>query len=489
MKKYDETFQVLLIDDNKEEYYIVREFISEISSIKLNLDWASSYEEAIEKVGIKRYDVFLIDYNLGAYTGVDLLVKINQIVKTNYITIFLTAEGNKSLDERVLKNAMDDYLSKDDLNASLLGRSIRYGIERKRTIIELAKSEEMYKQLYANSKTPVMHVDKDCNVVEINEAFKVTFKFKPEFKLNADNTFKVWQILECTNYKDELIHHILNVRDKVAVTFRCKTQEDDPLELQLHVYEIEGSNAEISYQVVIVDLTEEIKRSQEERQRTKLDLMEKMARIVAHEVRNPLNNIVLAEGQLSPEIDKELLLYTDIIKRNADKIEDLIRKFLNTFNTVVIKHQEVELREVLMECVNEFMDTSKLMNVKLVLDCDHCDVKLSMDKERVALVFNNLIKNAMKACEHKVNTQITISVELTDAMVEIRIKDNGKGLGGEDMSQLFEPFYTNSGNGLGLGLTTSLNIIKSHHGDIKAAQNNLGGATFTVILPKKPGIA
>lgn len=485
MKKFDEIFQVLLVDDNKEEFYLVREYLSEIESIKLNLDWASSYNEALEKIDQKKYDVFLIDFNLGEQNGLDLLMKINQLVKNNYITIFLTADGNKDLEEKVLKNSVDDYLSKDDLNASLLGRSIRYGIERKRTLIELSKSENMYKQLYLNAKTPVVHVDEDFNIVDINDAFKVTFKFPDDFELNEENGFKVWDLLDCIDFKQDLINHILKIRDKVSTTFRCKTREGDAIELQLNVYELENKTGQISYQVVIIDLTHEIIRNQEERKRQKLDLMEKMAKIVAHEVRNPLNNILLAEGQLSPDLDVSHLLYTDIIKRNANKIEDLIRKFLNTFNTDMVKHKEVLLRDVLVESVQEFADASKLMNVKIVLDCDNCDIKLWMDKERIGLVFNNLIKNAMKACDNTEAAEINIAVEVTQSTVEIRVEDNGKGLDSEDLSQMFEPFYTKSGNGLGLGLTTTLNNVKSHNGDIKVAQNHLGGATFTVILPLK----
>lgn len=489
MKTLDELLNILLIDDNKEEYYHVKEIVDEIQNISIDLKWVDSYDKAVEEIENNKFDVFLIDYNLGGYTGLELLSKMEQISDKNNIKILLTGLSSDQIESQALQSGIDDYLSKDELNSNLLSRAIRYGIERKRALIEAEKNEAKYKQLYLNSKTPVMEVNPAFIVININQAFKNTFRFKQEFELDDSNSFKVWDLLDCIDYKQELMNHILHVRESAANAFRCRTQDGQVLELQMNVYELKNASEEVSYQIVIIDLTEQIKRDQKERQMQKLDLMEKMAKIVAHEVRNPLNNILLAEEQVCNEVPQEHRIYTDIIKRNANKIEELIRKFLNTFQPVVIDNSDVSLSDILGNCISEQKDKAKLLGVKVTANFPDGEILLILDQDKVLLVFNNLLSNAIKACETCGDPLIKVYVEQGDEFVYIKFEDNGKGISHDDLPKLFEPFFTNSGSGLGLGLTTSLNIIKSHHGDITASRNSDGGATFTVKLPVVKPIA
>jgi len=128
----DEIIKILLIDDDEDDYVVTRDLLSESKGLKHELQWVHSYEEALEAIGLNEHDVYLLDYRLGAHTGLDLLHNAaNNGCRAPII--LMTGQGDQEVDFRAMKAGAADYLVKGDLNAPLLERSIRYAIERKRT--------------------------------------------------------------------------------------------------------------------------------------------------------------------------------------------------------------------------------------------------------------------------------------------------------------------------------------------------------------------
>lgn len=478
------TIRVLLIDDNKEEYFLLREIVSEVVNIHLKLDWVKSYDEGIREIKKESHDVYLIDYFLGAKSGIDLLKEVLQYKPRHCLFVLLTGQGNLNIEMDALRVGADDYLSKDGLNAELLERSLRYGLERKWHVIELKKSKNQYKQIYLNTKTPVIEVDLNYNVLKVNQAFNETFKYEENFVIDPKKQeLKVWDILDCNHIKEKVINHINNKLEKSAEVFDCYTQEKEVLKVQMNVYELLNSFGEYSYQIVLNDLTLKIQEDEERYQKEKINLMEKMARIVAHEVRNPLSNIMLSNEQLVPEVDENKRFYTDIIKRNSLRIEDLIKKFLQTFRQAEINKEASLLSCIVKSCVQDFEDKALLLNVELTTEFMEDEPKTNLDATSIQLVLNNLINNAIQACEGRVNSKIKLSVFKDRKNICVEVADNGPGIDEKDFKQLFDPFFTKKQNGLGLGLTSSLNILRSHNGELLASNNKEGGATFLIKLP------
>ncbi|MEN6441689.1 MAG: response regulator [Syntrophobacter sp.] len=133
-----ERINMLLIDDDEEDYLIISDMLSEISSPKYKLEWVSTYEKGLEAVGRGDKDVYLLDYLLDARNGLDLLESAVKMGCKAPI-IFLTAYGNYDLDLRAMKAGAADYLVKGEFGAPLLERVIRYSIERKGVEEELKR--------------------------------------------------------------------------------------------------------------------------------------------------------------------------------------------------------------------------------------------------------------------------------------------------------------------------------------------------------------
>ena len=128
--------RVLLIEDDGDDYVLVHKLLSEISFTSYELEWVSTYETALDAAGKGRHDACLLDLRLGEHNGLDIL---RELTHKGYKTpiIFLTGQGDHAVDMEAMTLGAADYLVKADLNSSLLERTIRYAVERRKAEEEL----------------------------------------------------------------------------------------------------------------------------------------------------------------------------------------------------------------------------------------------------------------------------------------------------------------------------------------------------------------
>jgi signal transduction histidine kinase/BarA-like signal transduction histidine kinase len=134
--------KVLLIEDDKDDYILVRKLLSGITTVSYDLQWAPTYGAALEAMGKDHHDVYLLDYQLGDRTGLDLLHEMNGKGSTVPV-IFLTGHGDYGVDIEVMRAGASDYLVKGQISPDLLERSIRYAVERRRLEHQLRQSQKM----------------------------------------------------------------------------------------------------------------------------------------------------------------------------------------------------------------------------------------------------------------------------------------------------------------------------------------------------------
>ena len=133
--------KVLLIEDDEDDYIIIRGLLAEIQTAVFDITWTSGYYDALKLVGRQEHDICLLDYRLGAYTGVELLEE-KAFKETDIPIIFLTGQGEYSVDVKAMKAGVMDYLVKEGLTSSLLERAIRYALARARDICALKDARE-----------------------------------------------------------------------------------------------------------------------------------------------------------------------------------------------------------------------------------------------------------------------------------------------------------------------------------------------------------
>jgi len=206
----------------------------------------------------------------------------------------------------------------------------------------------------------------------------------------------------------------------------------------------------------------------------------RIARTIAHEVRNPLTNINLATEHLKTEIQSpEIEMLINMIGRNSNRINELINDLLNSTKATQLNFTNVNLNDLLDQSLTFAQDRIDLKEIKVVKKYASHLPQVSADIEKLNIAFLNIIVNAVEAMEPKEGV-LTITTELKNNHCVVTISDNGKGIDDESLSKLFEPYFTTKEKGAGLGLTHTQNIILSHQANIIADSEPGQGTSFFI---------
>jgi signal transduction histidine kinase len=206
----------------------------------------------------------------------------------------------------------------------------------------------------------------------------------------------------------------------------------------------------------------------------------RIARVIAHEVRNPLTNINLATEQLKSELDdtENTEMLFSMISRNSERINQLVSDLLNSTRVAELTFADASINEILDAALELARDRIELNHIRVDKTYDPNLCRVSVDIEKIKIAFLNIIVNAVEAMnEHGI---LKIKTENKDGHCFIQISDNGKGMTKSEFDRLFEPYFTTKQKGNGLGLANSQNIILGHKGNITAESEYGKGTTFTI---------
>jgi signal transduction histidine kinase len=231
----------------------------------------------------------------------------------------------------------------------------------------------------------------------------------------------------------------------------------------------------------VIDVTAQKKAEKDMLIADRLSMTGKMARTVAHEVRNPLTSLTLALEQLKDEIpkDNDSLEYVEIIERNANRIEQLIGEMLNSSKPRELSLQLTSISDVIEETIALTTDRMNLNRIKLEKDYPEDMPRILLDKQEMKIAFLNIVVNAVEAMEPGKGL-LKVGTRLQNGSIIVSISDNGKGIAPADIDKLFDPFYTAKQGGMGLGLTSAKNILNSHSATIEVNSRLNVGTTFHI---------
>ena len=477
----NKSIKVLLVDDDEDDFMLTKNLLFEIPDQKFSIDWASSFDSGLKEIERKHHDIYLIDYRLGKKTGVDLLNKAAKIVHKKPI-IMLTGKEDQKIDLDAMKSGAADYLIKDKIDSFILERSIRYAIEHAKGLEAIKKSETKYRNIFEKSRDIIYITDKEGKFIDFNDSTIKLLGYEREELLQIN----VLQLYENDQQRSAFEKAVEEgeVTD-FEVTLITKTGEKVYCFLSLSMQPGEDGSF-VQYQGIIHDITKRKKAEQELFNSEKLAITGRIARTVAHEVRNPLTNVNLALEQLKNEYTMSnadmsgLNIYFDIIKRNSERINQLITELLNSTKVVELQYAKYPVNQLLDESLELVKDRTMLKGIKVEKHYfANISSTISIDAEKVKLAILNILINAIDAMKEKEGV-LKVKSETKNNQCLITITDNGSGIKSEDMNKLFEPFYSNNPMGIGLGLTTTQNIITNHSGSIEVESEVGKGTAFTI---------
>ena len=208
---------------------------------------------------------------------------------------------------------------------------------------------------------------------------------------------------------------------------------------------------------------------------------------VAHELNNPINNIVLTADVLSSKrkmaLERRSQLVDDILKQ-ALRASEIVKNLLEFSRTETSVHKEFDLAGLLRETLHIADNHIKLSHVTLHDEIGDNLPRINGNHQGLQQVFLNLITNAVHAMQD--GGDLTIRADLAEGdKIKVEFEDTGTGISEKNLSNIFDPFFTTKdvGRGTGLGLSVSYGIIKKHGGQISVKSRLGRGTTFTIFLP------
>lgn len=469
--------KVLVVEDDEDDFLLINDYFKNIPAWQFDVKWVQHYSAAVEELSVNQYTICFCDYRLGAKNGVEL---IRDVLAHNpsIPIILLTGKGNYHIDIEATKAGAFDYLIKADLDEDKLERTIRYTLERINNLQKIQESERRYRSIFENSKDIIFIAKEDTTITAINYAVNAILEKEVDDCIGKKLT---------SFLKDpDAIEHIINTLNKDGEIENFELEfitAEKEIKTCLITASVElDSNSANYLQGIIHDVTDLKKAEVASLQAQKLAASGRFILTLAHEVRNPLNNIKLAvENLLQQVISEDDVFYLDIIERNGKRINDLITELLQSSRPSTANLQYESLHTILTNVIESVQDRALLRNIQMISNSHETDYRIKADAPQLQMAILNIVLNAIEAVEDMTGI-IEIETEYLDNKAILYISDNGCGISKENIAKLFEPYFTSKRNGIGLGLATSLNILQSHNAKIEVQSEQGNGTAFTIIF-------
>ena len=372
----------------------------------------------------------------------------------------------------------------------------------------LSKSrEEDLVRIFDESRNEIYIFDqKTLLFVEVNRAARENLDYTAD-ELSKKTPLDLKPDFSEQYFKDLLIP--LNEEYEKKIIFETYHRRKDgslyPVEVHLQLSKYRGKPA---YIAIILDITER-KKSEEERKNfenqlrhsQKLESLGTLAGGIAHDFNNILTGILGYSDLAKAELEESSKAYTyiDEVIKASRAAADLIQQMLAYAGKGSVKIGPINLSSVI-EDMRRLMEIS--ISKKCVLKYEFMPElpNICADNSQIRQIILNLVINASEAigdrsgiisittgvmyCEPSYFQETYLNVDLKEGLYSyIEISDNGKGIPKEDVSKIFDPFYSTKFSGHGLGLAAVLGIVHRHNGAIKVYTEENKGSTFKVLFP------
>jgi PAS domain S-box-containing protein len=493
---------VLLVDDftpDREQY---KRWLLADTNYAYRIIETNCAADGLEVCRTEAIDAILLDYSLPDTNGLDFL-EVLSAEQPPPPVVMITGDGNEAVAVRAMKLGAEDYLVKNRLNSELLQITMQSAIENAHLRLQLRQSDDRYRYLSGLIPQHVWVANSDGMMLDVNERWiEYTGLTLEQAKIQGWQAIvhpedvsilaQAWEDaqMEGKSYQAEgrvrrvdgayewYLHQampLMNEQGQIIKWFGTATNIHD-------LKQIEADRAR---------LLAEAEAAREEAEMANRSKDEFVA-VVAHELRSPLNSIAgwakLLQTRKFDEATQARALET--IWRNTQiqvqLVEDLLDISRMVKGTLHLTLAPVNLASVIEAALDLVLLQAQTKQIRIDAQLAQIPQVLG-DAARLQQIVVNLLNNALKFTPEQ--GQIEVQLYQVDSQAFLYVKDTGKGIAPEFLSEVFDQFRqgqqnTGSKDGLGLGLAIVKNLVHLHQGTVSAASEGVGrGATFTVCLP------
>jgi PAS domain S-box-containing protein len=467
---------ILIVDDTQDDYVTISNYIKNIPGHDFQTEWCDDYEKALDAIQRSSHSLYFIDCSFTGKKGLNLLNEA-KVDACDAPIVMLTGKANPIIDKKAIQLGASDFLVKSELDSEKLERCIRYSIERAANLKKLKESERQYRNIFERTGDVIFIADDQLKLSRVNDAASQMFGH-PQSKLIQITLLDLFIHESDKELVKSRLHHDGRV-DDYQVALKGKDANKVGLLSVSFETDLKGGRYTqgIIHEITLLKRTEEIRIQME-----KLETKGRVIRTLAHEVRNPLNNIQLSVENLKSSDPAEAAEYLEIIGRNSQRINDLINDLMDSTRYHKMQLEAASLQSVMDDALYAVQDRLALKNINLDRTYSLNLAMSLVDKEKLRIALTNLIINAIEAMENG-KGRINISVTHGQHFHEMTIADNGCGMTEETVQKLFEPYFTTKPKGLGLGLAATEAIIVSHKATMDVSSEVDRGTVFTLAFP------
>lgn len=282
-----------------------------------------------------------------------------------------------------------------------------------------------------------------------------------------------------------LIQNLRTEKKIIEKEIDCPVRDEQVIPLEVIATTLQEENGEFLGCVILIrDITEIQRLKKEVAISQRLASLGNLAAGVAHEIRNPLSSIkgfatFFKERYRDRPEDKKT---AEIMIQEVDRMNRVISQLLEFARPLDINKKYASVHTVIQHTLKMIEDQAGKKEIILHTDLSPDVGDVFIDPDKITQVFLNLYLNAVDAMEYKGVLSVILSPQ-NDGFVRIDISDTGKGIDPNELSHVFDPYFTTKPTGTGLGLAIVHKIIEAHEGEIRVKSVKEKGTTVSIYLP------
>ncbi len=356
--------------------------------------------------------------------------------------------------------------------------------EQVRDLLSDLTSENELLEIVLNSMTDgIVVTDTNNRLIFHNRRSDRLIPFSP---VELDDSV-IWEVIEDDDISNFIKKTLLNAEKVSEEEFTIKIGGITKT-LWLDIMPVVREGAIQGSLLHVSDITERKKRDGRLRRAENLASLTTLAAGVAHEIKNPLGSISIHIQLMQKSLKRDKQLkeetsgkYLDILNEEVERLNNIIVDFLFAVRPMNPTMKKSDINKVLTDLL-EFVKY-ELEEASVSIECEFQEdlPKLDIDEKYIKQAILNIIKNSVAAMPD--GGVMYFKTVKDEDFVHIYVCDTGTGISEENMSKIFEPYFTTKQFGSGLGLTVVYKIIKEHGGDIVLESVENQGTTFTINLP------
>ena len=497
-----EPTRVLLVDDEEDEFILARDLLRRAGETRFTLEWASTFEGGLELLEYGLVNVCLVDYQLGARTGLDF-VREAQAMSTDVPLILMTGRGGRAVDADAISAGAADYLDKAELTPALLERSIRYAIERASTLRQLRESEGLHRSIIASISEGLLVLSADGRVVAANPAAGRILQIVPAALVGRYASDDEWSWLDTDGASLVGRNHPLYLvedRPMRSRIFGIHRRDGTTRWLAVSSGSMRDVGRDAAFVVSFEDVTEARETAQRLAQADRVDALDRLAGVMAHDFNNLVTVMRGCVDLLMDESDPVDVKHEVLanLSSTTDRASDLTRQLLDLRGQSRGDSRVVDL-VVFVEALAGMIRQLVGERIELTLTDLTEPAFVGVDPTRLEHAILNLAANARDAMPDGGQLAIDVAIERVNSgsmgpgqrlaggdCVALTVRDTGTGMDDGALARVFEPYFSTKGRGrgTGLGLASVYGTVQDSGGDIRIESAPGAGTTVRILLPR-----